>query len=109
MMKLTTKHFTRNSNQFNKMPAWPYRELLENDQEKTLPRIKHIIPPTLTMVQELCLFYKIFKGSKLVYLFNLISTKNLTYKTRNTDKFTLFPTKQILILIQKLFFSIHCD
>ena len=32
-------------------------------------------------------------GSKPVYLFNLIPTKNSNYNTRNTDKITLFRTK----------------
>ena len=43
--------------------------------------------------RKLCLFYKIFKENKPVYLFNLIPTKNLNYNTRNTDKITLFHTK----------------
>ena len=43
--------------------------------------------------RKLCLFYKIFKENKPVYLFNLIPTKNSNYNTRNTDKITLFPTK----------------
>ena len=43
--------------------------------------------------RKLCLFYKISKENKPVYLFNLIPTKNLNYNTRNTDKVTLFHTK----------------
>ena len=43
--------------------------------------------------RKLCLFYKIFKENKPVYLFNLIPTKNSNYNTRNTDKITLFHTK----------------
>ena len=42
---------------------------------------------------KLCLFYKIFKENKPVYLFNLIPTKNSNYNTKNTDKITLFHTK----------------
>ena len=37
---------------------------------------------------KLCLFYKIFKENKPLYLFNLIATKNSNYNTRNTDKIT---------------------
>ena len=44
-------------------------------------------------LKSLCLFYKIFKENKPVYLFNLIPTKNSNYNTRNTDKITLFHTK----------------
>ena len=40
-----------------------------------------------------CLFYKLFKENKPVYLFNLNATKNLNYHTRNTDKIALFHTK----------------
>ena len=58
-------------------------------KRKTLPRIRLGDPPISTLVQELCLFYKIFK-EKLVYLFNLIPTKNSNYNTRNADKITLF-------------------
>ena len=43
--------------------------------------------------RKLCLFYKIFKENKPVYLFNLIPTKNSNYNTRNTDKITLFHTE----------------
>ena len=43
--------------------------------------------------RKLCLFYKIFKENKYIYLFNLIPTKKLDNNTRNTDKFTLFHTK----------------
>ena len=42
---------------------------------------------------KLCLFYKIFKENKLVYLFNLIPSKNSNYNTRNRDKVTPFHTK----------------
>ena len=49
---------------------------------------------------KLCLFYKIFKEKKPLYLFNLIPTKNSNYNTRNTDKITLSHTKH--------FFPIHC-
>ena len=42
---------------------------------------------------KLCLFYKIFKENKPVYLFNLIPSKNSNYNTRNTDKITPFHTK----------------
>ena len=40
--------------------------------------------------RKLCLFYKIFKENKPVYLFNLIPSKNSNYNTRNTDKITPF-------------------
>ena len=50
--------------------------------------------------RKLSLFYKSFKENKLVYLFNLIPTKNSNYNTRNTDKITLFRSKHN--------FSIHC-
>ena len=43
--------------------------------------------------RKLCLSYKIFKENKPVYLFNLIPTKNSNYNTRNTNKITLFHTK----------------
>ena len=50
--------------------------------------------------RKLCLFYKIFKEKKPLYLFNLIPTKNSNYNTRNTDRITLFHTKH--------FFPINC-
>ena len=34
---------------------------------------------------KLCLFHKIFKENKPVYLFNLIPSKKSNYNTRNTD------------------------
>ena len=40
--------------------------------------------------RKLCLFYKILKENKPVYLFNLIPSKNSNYNTRNTDKITPF-------------------
>ena len=43
--------------------------------------------------RKICLFYKIFKENKPVYLFNLIPTKSSNYNTRNTDNITLFHTK----------------
>ena len=43
---------------------------------------------------KLSLFYKIFKENKPVYLFNPIPTKISNYNTKNTDKITLFRTKQ---------------
>ena len=43
--------------------------------------------------RKLCLFYKIFKENKPVYLFNLIPSKNSNYNTRNTDKITPFHIK----------------
>ena len=43
--------------------------------------------------RKLCLFYKISKENKSVYLFNLVPTKNSNHNTRNTDKITLFHTK----------------
>ena len=43
--------------------------------------------------RKVCLFYKIFKENKPVYLFNLIPSKNSNYNTRNTDKITTFHTK----------------
>ena len=43
--------------------------------------------------RKLCLFYKIFKENKPVYLFNIIPTKNSSYNTRNSDNITLFHTK----------------
>ena len=52
-----------------------------------------------------CLFYKIFKENKPVYLFNLIPTKNSNYNTRNTNKTTIFHSQQNFF---KSFFSIHC-
>ena len=52
-----------------------------------------------------CLFYKIFKENKPVYLFNLIPIKNSNYNARNTDKTTIFHSKQNFF---KKFFSIHC-
>ena len=52
-----------------------------------------------------CLFYKIFKENKPVYLFNLIPTKNSNYNARNTDKTTIFHSKQNFF--KKIFF-IHC-
>ena len=55
--------------------------------------------------RKLSLFYKIFKESKPVYLFNLIPTKFSNYNTSNTDKITLFCTN---ITFSKILFSIHC-
>ena len=52
-----------------------------------------------------CLFYKIFKENKPVYLFNLIPIKNSNYNARNTNKTTIFHSKQNFF---KKFFSIHC-
>ena len=49
-----------------------------------------------------CLFYKIFKENKPVYLFNLIPTKNSNYNARNTDKTTIFHSKQNFF--KKIFF-----
>ena len=73
--KAKTKHFTGNLNLFNVMPGLG-------------------IPPTTTLVQWIFfLFYKIYKDSKLVQLFNLILTKNSNYNTRNTDQINLFHTK----------------
>ena len=43
--------------------------------------------------RKLCLFYKIFKENKPVYLFSLIPPKNPNYNTRNTNKITPFHTK----------------
>ena len=96
-MNITTKHFTRNSNPFNIMPT--YKRIVKR---KTLPRIRLGDPPISTLVQELCLFYKIFK-EKLVYLFNLIPTKNSNYNTRNADKITLFHAEHNFLKI--LFFN----
>ena len=55
---------------------------------------------------KLCLFCKILKENKPVYLFNLIPTKKSNYNTRNTDKITLFHTEHNFF--KKFFFSIHC-
>ena len=44
--------------------------------------------------RKLCVFYKVFKENKAVYLFNLILTKNSNFNTRNTDKINLFHAKQ---------------
>ena len=52
-----------------------------------------------------CLFYKIFKENKPVCLFNLIPIKNSNYNARNTDKTTIFHSKQNFF---KKYFSIHC-
>ena len=38
-------------------------------------------------------FIRFSKKINILYLFNLILTKNLDYNTRNTDKITLFHTK----------------
>ena len=43
--------------------------------------------------RKLCLFYKIFKENKPVYLFSLIPSKNSNYNIRNTNKITPFHTK----------------
>ena len=43
--------------------------------------------------RKLCLFYKIFKENKPVYLFNLIPSKNSNYNTRNAHKITPFHIK----------------
>ena len=43
--------------------------------------------------RKLCLFYKIFKENKSVYLFNLIPSKNSNYNTRNAHKITPFHAK----------------
>ena len=52
--------------------------------------------------KKLCLFYKIFKENKHVYLFNLIPIKKLDYNTGNIDKITLLHTKNNFF--QTLFF-----
>ena len=44
--------------------------------------------------RKLSLFYKVFKENKPVYPFSLIPTKISNYNTKNTDKITLFHTKQ---------------
>ena len=75
------------------MLAQPYRELLEDLKRKTLPRTRLGSLQRHRWYRKLCLFYKIFKENKAVYLLNLIPTKNLNYNTRNTDKITLFHTK----------------
>ena len=85
MMKLTTKHFTRNLNLFN--------------------TIKMEYLQCRRWYRKLCLFYKTFKENKPVYLFNLIPSKNSNYNTRNTDKITPFYTKHNFF---KKFLSIHC-
>ena len=38
MMKLTTKHFTRNLSLLNTMPVESYQELLEDHQEEKIYR-----------------------------------------------------------------------
>ena len=43
--------------------------------------------------RKFCLFYKIFKENKPVYLLNIIPTKNSNYNIRNTDKINLFHNK----------------
>ena len=43
--------------------------------------------------RKLCLFYKIFKANKPVYLFNLIQSRSSSYNTWNTDKIAPFHTK----------------
>ena len=55
--------------------------------------------------RRLCLFYKIFKEDKPVYLFNLIPTKNSNYNTRHTDKINLIYAKHNFF--KKIFFFIH--
>ena len=52
--------------------------------------------------RKLCLFYKTFRETKPVYLFNLIPSKNSNYNTRNTDKITTFHTKHKFL--KKIFF-----
>ena len=66
---------------------------LEIFKRKLLPRIRLGIPPTLMLVQKTSFILKMLKGSKLVFIFNLIPTKSLDYNTKNTDKITLFHTK----------------
>ena len=51
---------------------------------------------------KLCLYYKIFKENKPVYLSNLIPTKKSNYSTRNTDKITPFHPKHNFF--KKIFF-----
>ena len=67
------------------MPAQPYRELYHELGLESLQRQQ--------WQRKLCLFYKIFKENKPVYLFNLIPTKDSNYNTKNTDKITLLHTK----------------
>ena len=52
--------------------------------------------------RKLCLYYKIFKENKPVYLSNLIPTKKSNYSTRNTDKITPFHPKHNFF--KKIFF-----
>ena len=54
--------------------------------------------------RKLCLFYKIFKETKPIYLFNLIPSKNSNYNTRNIDKITPFHTKHNFF--KKIFHSV---
>ena len=75
---------------------------LEIFKRKLLPRIRLGIPPTSMLVQKSSFILKMFKGSKLVFIFNLIPTKSLDYNTKNTDKITLFHTKHNFF---KIYFS----
>ena len=57
--------------------------------------------------RKLCLFCKIFKKNKHIYLFSLIPTKKLNYIIRNTDKITLFHTKHNFFKNLFFFFLFH--
>ena len=43
--------------------------------------------------RKLCIFYKILKENKPVYIYNLVPTKNSHYNTRNTEKLIPFHIK----------------
>ena len=103
MMKLTMNDSTRNLNLFNIILAHPYWELLE---EKLCHELGLESLQCRRWYRKLCLFYKIFKEKKKVYLFNLIPSRNSNCNTRNTDTVTSFHTKHNVF--KNSFFSIHC-
>ena len=51
-------------------------------KEKDLPRIRPTIPLTLSLVQKLCFFYKVFKNQHPKYILNLIPVRSLPYALR---------------------------
>ena len=106
LIKLTTKHFTRNLNLFNTTPAQPclprsYQKIVKGKDyhELGLESLQR-----RRQYKKTCLFYKIFKENKPGYLFNLVPTKNANYNTKNTDKL-LYST--LRITFSKMFSFFH--
>ena len=93
MMKLITKHFSKDLNLFNTMVGYPYRSYQRIVKRKLYHKLGWEPLQRRRWYRKLYLFYKIFKENEPVYLFNVIPTKNSNYHTKNTDRIPLFHTK----------------